>query len=34
MIGGKFNFNVNNLDIMFFASQDYAGALTVDGGNT
>lgn len=34
MIGGKFNFNVNNPDIMFFASQDYAGALTVDGGNT
>lgn len=34
MCGGKFNFNLFNSDIMFFGSQDYFGALTVDGGKT
>lgn len=33
-IGGKFNFNVLNPDIMYFGSQDYNGALTTDGGKT
>ncbi len=34
MIGGAFNFGVPNADIMYFASQDYNGGLTKDGGKT
>ncbi len=34
MCGGKFNFNLYNNNIMYFGSQDYCGALTVDGGKT
>lgn len=34
LCGGKFNFNVNNPDLMYFGSQDYNGALTTDGGKT
>ena len=34
LCGGKFNFNVINPDIMYFGSQDYNGALTIDGGKT
>lgn len=34
LIGGAFQFNAQNPDILFFGSQDYNGALTVDGGKT
>ncbi len=33
-IGGKYNFNVNNTDLLAVASQDYNGAFTTDGGKT
>ncbi len=33
-VGGKFNFNVNNPDLVFIASQDYNGGFSKDGGNT
>jgi len=34
LVGGMWNFNVSNPDLMFFGSQDYNGAMTKDGGNT
>lgn len=34
MVGGKFNYNYYNSDIMFFSAQDYRGAVSLDGGNT
>ncbi len=34
MIGGRFNFSVENPDIVYFGSQDYNGGLTNDGGKT
>ena len=34
MLGGGFNFNVVNPDILYFGSQDYNGALTTNGGLT
>ena len=34
MIGGLFNFNVENPDILYFGSQDYNGGLTRDAGKT
>lgn len=34
MPGGVWNFNLFNPDILFTAFQDYAGAFTVDGGDT
>ena len=33
-IGGKWNFNVYNSDIVYLSSQDYNGAVTIDGGKT
>lgn len=33
-LGGKFNFDVLDPDVMYFGSQDYNGALTTDGGKT
>lgn len=33
-VGGKFNFNVNNSDLVFIASQDYNGGFSTDGGKT
>ncbi len=34
MIGGLFNFAVNDPQILYFGSQDYNGGLTRDGGTT
>jgi len=34
MLGGGFNFNARNPDILYFGSQDYNGALTTNGGRT
>ena len=34
MTGGLFNFNVQNPDTLYFGSQDYNGALTIDRGKT
>ncbi|MFA9389603.1 MAG: carbohydrate-binding protein [Prolixibacteraceae bacterium] len=34
LIGGKFNFNITNPDLLYVASQDYNGAVTFDGGET
>lgn len=34
MTGGLFNFSVTNPDILYFGSQDYNGAKTLDGGDT
>jgi len=34
LVGGKFNFNLQNPDVMFFGSQDYNGAITKDRGKT
>jgi hypothetical protein len=34
MIGGSFSFNLNNPDLLFVASQDYNGGLTVNGGTS
>ncbi|ACT01217.1 VPS10 domain-containing protein [Paenibacillus sp. JDR-2] len=34
MIGGSFNFNLDNPDLLFVASQDYNGGLTVNGGTS
>lgn len=34
MVGGSFNFNVHNPDVLYTPSQDYDGALTTDGGRT
>ncbi len=34
LVGGKFNFNVSNPDLLYVASQDYNGAFTDDGGET
>ncbi len=33
-VGGKFNFNVNNPDLVYIASQDYNGGYSTDGGKT
>ena len=33
-VGGKFNFNVNNHNLVFIASQDYNGGYSTDGGKT
>lgn len=33
-IGGHFNFNAKDPDVMFFGSQDYNGAATKDGGRS
>ena len=33
-VGGKFNFNVNNSDLVYIASQDYNGGYSTDGGKT
>ncbi len=32
--GGRLNFNVNNNNLMYFASQDYNGGFSTDGGYT
>jgi len=34
MVGGKFNFNTQNPDLLYFSAVDYNGALTTDGGAT
>jgi photosystem II stability/assembly factor-like uncharacterized protein len=34
LVGGSFNFNVSNPDLVYLASQDYNGAFTKDGGTT
>ncbi len=34
MIGGSFQFNVHDPDLLYMPSQDYDGALTSDGGRT
>ena len=34
LVGGSFNFNVFNPNLIYLASQDYNGAFTGDGGNT
>lgn len=34
MTGGLFNFNAQNPDVLYFGSQDYNGALTVNRGKT
>ncbi len=34
MMGGLFNFNVQNPNILYFGSQDYNGALTTNAGHT
>ena len=33
-IGGKWHFNIYNSDIIYLSSQDYNGAVTLDGGKT
>ncbi len=33
-VGGKFNFNANNPNLIAVASQDYNGAFSIDGGKT
>jgi len=34
MVGGRFNFNVQNPDLLYFTAVDYNGALTTDGDKT
>ncbi len=34
MVGGLFNFNAQNPDILYFGSQDYNGGLTLNAGKT
>ena len=34
MVGGRFNFNVQDPDLLYFSAVDYNGALTTDGGAT
>lgn len=34
LVGGHFNFTKTDHDIIFFGSQDYNGAMTLDGGQT
>jgi uncharacterized protein (TIGR02145 family) len=34
MVGGLFNFNVQDPDLLYLAARDYNGALTTDGGLT
>jgi photosystem II stability/assembly factor-like uncharacterized protein len=34
MVGGWFNFNVQDPDLLYFSAVDYNGALTTDGGAT
>lgn len=34
LVGGMFNFNISNPDLLYVASQDYNGAFTADGGKT
>ncbi len=34
LVGGKFNFNPFNTDLLYLGSQDYNGAFTKDGGHT
>ena len=34
LVGGMWNFNQQDPDVLFFGSQDYNGALTTDGGRT
>ncbi|MDA3963737.1 MAG: hypothetical protein PF961_23355 [Planctomycetota bacterium] len=34
LVGGSFHFSSTNPDVLFVGSQDYNGALTVDGGST
>ena len=34
LVGGMFNFNVSNPDLLYVASQDYNGAFTGNGGKT
>ncbi len=33
-VGGMFNFNLNNPDLVYISSQDYNGAFSVDSGKT
>ncbi len=33
-VGGRFNFSLSDPKVMFFGSQDYNGAATIDGGGT
>ena len=34
LVGGKWHFNLYNSDIIYLSSQDYNGAVTLDGGKT
>lgn len=34
MLGGKFNLNYYDTDLLMFSAQDYGGALSIDGGNS
>jgi hypothetical protein len=34
LVGGIFNFNISNSDLLYIASQDYNGAFTQNGGKT
>ncbi len=34
LVGGKWNFNVNNPNLVSFSSQDYNGGFSTDGGKT